>query len=524
MSFAGYGPLGPFGWGTTTAQALEQQASAVQQKHRSTVDALQRLTDPQHAQGPAANGVGLSAFPPLQGARLTGQSNLLNLTVPSIATAAAEAEVFPAAVFTDQQAENLPFDKRQALFWRKREFSDQPKDVVETTQRFQEAALASLQRRHAAMQALPSAQKAVLLHAAEWLSALVIHVVVRELLLYPLIRDHVEGGGAYHQRALRQNDELRALLRTVRTAVYLNPADSTWYAKVADAQAQWLSSWERERQDWLPQLSEYLRHAQVSTLREICASHEHVDIPDPQPPTSHDLNYGQQLTQMWEILYANMTRTGNLQGIPRPRHEADWACPDGFDPANPLMYGPPDDERGTFPPSTGLGAQLPQQDPDPQTSTELPPRREAPPSTPSAYLPFGVSLTRQTKLPDAVSAEARKQVDATIASHANYSKAAHRRAAIKHYGSEQAEALATRKALIASAADKATSLNEYLMEQNHTTDLEGSYYYDEVTLAFRNHGQPTAHITLIYPFTYAPPHTPLRAHARLCPTPPLVIL
>jgi len=75
-----------------------------------------------------------------------------------------------------------------------------------------------------------------------------------------------------------------------------------------------------------------------------------------------------------------------------------------------------------------------------------------------------------------------------IKQHAEESKEAHNRAAIKHYGSEQAEQQAKEKALIASAADKAIALKEFLTEKDHTTDLDGSYYYNEVTLAFRNHG------------------------------------
>jgi hypothetical protein len=106
--------------------------------------------------------------------------------------------------------------------------------------------------------------------------------------------------------------------------------------------------------EWIAKLVAYLQHAQVTALRDICASHEHPGIEEPTPATSHDLNYGmrllfypsilypsaplsplfpllcpkrlshltlgQQLAQMYEILYLYLTRTGNMQGIPRPRH------------------------------------------------------------------------------------------------------------------------------------------------------------------------------------------------------------
>ena len=492
MSFAGFGPLGAFGWGTTAAQAVEQQAALVSQHYEVVAQLVGKAAAGAQSVGAdSLAGSSLPPFPSLEGVLLSGGGGgrLLNLT------AGAEAAVFPAALFTDNQAENRPYQYRVDVHNRKREFNDLPKDIRDATAAFQQAALDSLQRRHAAMERLPIAQQAALLHAAQWLSALVVHVYLRELLLYPLIRDNVDGGPHFYQRSLKQNDQLRATLRDIRATVYKDAADSAWQSRVAEAQQAWQTAWEAEQKEWLPRLSEYLKRAQVSTLRDICATHEHQDIPEPSPPTSHDLNYGQQLVQMWAILTANMMKTGNMQGIPRPRHDLDWALPDGFEPTHDLTYGAPPQERGKQPAATGLTSKdvdwLSLSDPNPHTASELPQARPAPAGNAADYLPWGASLTRLVRLPDATSEAARTAIDNLIADTANFSKSAHRRAALAYYGSEEAEQLATRKALIASAADKATSLNEFLTEKNQTTDLSGSYYYDEVTLAFRCHGTTT---------------------------------
>lgn len=36
--------------------------------------------------------------------------------------------------------------------------------------------------------------------------------------------------------------------------------------------------------------------------------------------------------------------------------------------------------------------------------------------------------------------------------------------------------------------ERAESINQYIKGEPHTTDIEGSYYWNEVQLAFRNHG------------------------------------
>ena len=480
MSFAGYGPLGGFGWGTTTAAALDQQVALVVQHFEVTRQLISK------AASDDSTGSSLPPFPSLEGVLLTGGAAVLNLT------AGAEAAVFPAAVFTDNQAENRPAQYRKDVHDRKREFHDLPKDIRDATAQFQQAALSSLQTRHAAMEKLPLAQQAALLQTAHWLSALVVNVYLREIMLYPIIRDNIDGGYQFYQQSLKQNDQLRVTLREIRHTVYKNAADSSWQSRVEEAQKTWMAAWEAERTEWLPRLSSFLTKVQVATLREICATHEHQDIPDPTPATSHDLSYGQQLVQMSVILLANMLKTGNVQGIPRPRHELDWALPDGFEPTHDLTYGAPPAERGKPAAATGLNNKevpwLSLSDPNPRTATELPSARPQPTGNTADYLPWGSSLTRLMRLPDAASDSARTAIDKVIADTATYSKNAHRRAALAHYGSEEAEQLATRQALIASAADKATSLNEFLMEKNQTTDLSGSYYYDEVTLAFRCHG------------------------------------
>ena len=65
MSFAGYGPLGAFGWGTTTAQALDTQASLVVEAAEATVRLLPGATAVGGSQQ-AAGGGSWVPFPSLQ--------------------------------------------------------------------------------------------------------------------------------------------------------------------------------------------------------------------------------------------------------------------------------------------------------------------------------------------------------------------------------------------------------------------------------------------------------------------------
>lgn len=81
-------------------------------------------------------------------------------------------------------------------------------------------------------------------------------------------------------------------MRNIRASIYNNPASNDWFKKVEDAQKHWAQAWEKERADWMPALSDYLKNAQLETLRDICASHDFPAIKETNPPTSHDLNYG----------------------------------------------------------------------------------------------------------------------------------------------------------------------------------------------------------------------------------------
>ncbi len=74
----------------------------------------------------------------------------------------------------------------------------------------------------------------------------------------------------------------------------------------------------------------WMKTLEVPLLKEVSGSEAH-QIPSPSPPPNHDLNYGQQLVQMFRVLRKHHRLTGYFQGIPKPRHEPDWSCKDGFE-------------------------------------------------------------------------------------------------------------------------------------------------------------------------------------------------
>ena len=45
MSFTGAGPLGTFGWGTTTSQALDAQAEEISFKYKALIEAINHNDD-----------------------------------------------------------------------------------------------------------------------------------------------------------------------------------------------------------------------------------------------------------------------------------------------------------------------------------------------------------------------------------------------------------------------------------------------------------------------------------------------
>lgn len=464
MSFTGAGPLGSFAWGTTTRQALQTQEKDISNKYNLVQQAISK-PDAEFSPLP---------FPHLTSSTKPGLNHILNLS-------ANETSVWPAAVFTANEAENLPADVRGKMQMRKREFSDQPADIVTATNKFRDEALASLQRRHAAIEALPAAQRSVIYKAAEWISAVVVNVGLREGMLYPLIRDQIQGA-SFYDAAITANDTLRALLRHIRMTIYTDASSVEWYSDISRAQQMWQQGQDAEEKNWIPKLEAYLQNAQLETLRDICQSREHPGIEEPKPATSHDMNYGQQLQQMFQIQYLYITRTGNLQGIPRPRHEAEWACADGYQPAYHPTYDEIDGLKGTAPAPTGKGVQAFKEFPEPKFSTEVPP-----PS--SKELPeVGASLNRVVAHPVAATQAILDEFIKDNTTRRNESVAAIEKALIAKYGSLESKENLDKAHRELIAKDREKSIQEYLKNELHTTDLEGSYYWNEVQLAFRCHG------------------------------------
>lgn len=465
MSFTGAGPLGTVGWGTPASQALQKQAEEVRKRYDEVQGVIKKKAE---------------SFPPLPFPELTSvrkpNSRVLNLTADS------KPDPWPAAVFTANELQNWPEEKRTVLAQRKKEYMDQPADIVEATKAYREAQLASLQRRHAAIESQSADKRAVIHKVAAWLSSLVVNVRLREILCYTLIRDQIKGGQEFYDASLKSNDHLKEVLRALRVAIYNDPSTTEWYKKVDEAQNLWAQSWEKESKDWVPKLSEYLVKAPAQTLVDICASHENPGIAEPTPSTNHDLNYGQQLTQMYEILHLHHTRTGNMQGIPRPRWEADWACTDGLEPAYRPTYDNIDGFPGKPPKATGRGVPSLVEDPDPPMAKELPPAKDA------ALPNIGIGLPRIVTHPDATTPEIRKEFTAKNEKRKRDSIDSIQAARLTKFGTVEAEKAADDAHLIDVAKDRAKSLTEYLSREPHTSDLEGSYYWNEVQLAFRNHG------------------------------------
>jgi DMSO/TMAO reductase YedYZ molybdopterin-dependent catalytic subunit len=269
----------------------------------------------------------------------------------------------------------------------------------------------------------------------------------------------------------------------VRRVIYEHASAVEWYPEVSRAHELWAQGVAIEEKEWLAKLEAYLQKVQLESLRDVSQSREHPGIEEPNPPSSHDYNYGQQLTQMYEILNLYMSRTGNMQGIPRPRHEADWACTDGYEFAYSPAYDEIDGVKGTAPPPTGRGIVSLKDFPEPNFSTELPP-----PSNGKNLPNIGISLNRIIAHPDAKSPEIRAQFTKENEERKNESLTSIEKAHIAKFGSKEAEEMVDKEHKVQVAAERAQSLQEYLKGEFHTTDLEGSYYWNEVQLAFRNHG------------------------------------
>ncbi len=101
-------------------------------------------------------------------------------------------------------------------------------------------------------------------------------------------------------------------------------------ANLDNIEQVWKKNWEWERESLVLPVVEWMRTLQVPNLAEVSGTSAQ-PIPNPSPPPNQDLNYGQQLVQMWQVLRKYHLRTGFFQGIPKPRHEPDWSCKDGFE-------------------------------------------------------------------------------------------------------------------------------------------------------------------------------------------------
>ena len=163
--------------------------------------------------------------------------------------------------------------------------------------------------------------------------------------------------------------------------------------------------------------------------------------------------------------------------------EADWACTDGYEFAYSPAYDEIDGVKGTAPPPTGRGIVSLKDFPEPNFSTELPP-----PSNGKNLPNIGISLNRIIAHPDAKSPEIRAQFTKENEERKNESLTSIEKAHIAKFGSKEAEEMVDKEHKVQVAAERAQSLQEYLKGEFHTTDLEGSYYWNEVQLAFRNHG------------------------------------
>jgi len=305
MSFSGTGPLGSFGWGTTVTQALESQAYEV----TAAFDQIQHVLDEKEAK-PLVLPVDLAA-----------------VMTPHEEVDWSEAELFE--FHNRKQQQLLQFTEetegdinRLTESWRKvqREFYDYQK--IEVMQ-------------------LPVEQRNVVYAIADLFSVLGVTLYLREALLYPLVRDQEGADGETHLLKERLHIQLiKEKLRKVRKAVsYHLHSRTTWIDQIGEIRALWDKSWKEESEVVLPRLTRWLQELSTPSINEISFYQQHSSIQAPDPPSNHDLNYGQQLTQMFFILRGNYLRSGFFSGIPKLRHEPDWVSPDGFQTLPDICFG-----------------------------------------------------------------------------------------------------------------------------------------------------------------------------------------
>lgn len=146
------------------------------------------------------------------------------------------------------------------------------------------------------------------------------------------------------------------------------------------------------------------------------------------------------------------------------------------------MYDNVDGQPGKHPKPTGRGEGALTEDAFPKMASELP-------AATDSKLPYiGTNLNRIIAHPDAITKEIRENFEKHNEKRKRESLEAIQAAKLTKFGTVEAEKAADDAHLIAVATDRTQALKEYLSRDPHTTDLEGSYYWNEVQLAFRCHG------------------------------------
>jgi len=292
-------------------------------------------------------------------------------------------------------------------------------------------------------------------------------------------------------------------LRQMRAILANDLKGDRWIPHLNTAARFWEQGWQKEKCEMIPGLVVWLRYdTHIPRMADVTFREK--PMPEPKPPADHDLNYGQQLVQMYHMLRRYHSTSGFLQGIPKPRHEPDWSCQDVLIPLPKICYGAP---HAPIPASNpDAHGELKQNKPFP---TDLPhPDATNAVVASTSLLSIGEAAAQLTKPQDAPSVEARKKMEQTQSEEQKENKEAIDQAHREHYGPTRVvEGLQSLAKTAANSADKAKSYFEWLRSDKHTTDLEGSFNKAEVNLAFRNHG--THFESLDQPIT------PLGAHYLL---------
>lgn len=445
MSFTGTGFLGSFGWGTTTYQALIYQEEKLD-------NALKHV-----------------------------KSLLMKEKTSNEEEHVDSCERINAAAFFIKDEHQWDEEKRNKFMMDRRKSESLSDSMSHEIQNWQKRQLNLLKDKQRMIESLDPHHRRIIESVADLISIFVINIHLREIMIYPLARDQLPNVGDHlFMQAVKGNEVIRRLLRIVKDKLTNDLNNMEWMPFIDQSHHVWKENWKWEKNAIVLPLAEWLSYAPMPDLVSVSGSKEN-PLPIPNPNPNHDLNYGQQLVQMFELLRIHHIRTGYFQGIPKSRHEPDWVCIDGFQPLSENTYG-------------GSNASFINEPKQPSHPT----MHHVPSHLHNAkvvehpqfkdYPPIGESIRGLERVPDAPTPDDRKMMEKIQELEIKESQEAIQEAHKKEHGGVVMEKLENIAHNVSNSVDKAKSYFRWLTSDKHTDDLDGSFNKVEVNLALRNHG------------------------------------